>query len=231
MGEAPLISVIIPALNEAEGIEACLASARQTGYPIEIIVVDGGSTDGTEELARGAGASVLTCVPGRAGQQNAGARMAVGEILLFLHADTRLPEGWAETVLEVLSRPGVAGGAFRFAIDAPGAGYRFIEAMANIRSRACQIPFGDQALFLKRERFVELGGFPEMPIMEDFAFVERLRRTGRVLTLRESALTSPRRWQRLGKFRVTVLNKVMIWGYKAGVSPDRLARWYKVRTG
>lgn len=231
MADAPLVSVIVPALNEASGIESCLVSVREAGIPVEIIVVDGGSSDGTAEAAGAAGARVIQAPRGRASQQNAGARLASGDILLFLHADTRLPRGWAEAASEALARPGVAGGAFRFGIDAPGAGLRFIEAMANLRSRACQMPFGDQALFLRRERFVELGGFPEMPIMEDFAFVQKLRRTGRVITLPQRALTSPRRWERLGRVRVTFLNKVMIWGYKAGVSPERLARWYRVRTG
>jgi rSAM/selenodomain-associated transferase 2 len=231
MGEFPLISVIVPALNEASGIGACLASANQADHPVEIIVVDGGSGDGTADLARNAGVRVVEAARGRAAQQNAGARLASGEVLLFLHADTRLPVDWAEAMTDALARPGVAGGAFRFGLDAPGAGLRFIEAMANLRSVVLQMPFGDQALFLNRERFFKLGGFPEMPIMEDFAFVQKLRRTGRVVTLRARALTSPRRWQRLGVLRVTVLNKVMIWGYKAGVPPERLARWYKIRTG
>lgn len=231
MGEVPLISVVIPTVNEASNLGACLASVHGSGLPVEIIVVDGGSSDGTKEAALATGAKVVQAPRGRASQQNAGARLASGDILLFLHADTRLPKGWAEAALEALARPGVAGGAFRFAIGAPGAGYRFIEAMANLRSRTCQMPFGDQAIFLRRERFIELGGFPEMPVMEDFAFVERLRRTGQVLTLPQAALSSPRRWERFGKLRVTLLNKVMIWGYKAGVSPDRLARWYRVRTG
>lgn len=231
MLQGPLISVVIPALNEAPGIEACIASVRRTDHPVEIIVADGGSTDGTAEAALAAGAWVTQAPRGRASQQNAGARAASGDVVLFLHADTRLPEGWAQAVREALARPGVAGGAFRFGVDAPGARLRFIEAMANLRSVVLQMPFGDQAIFLSRERFLELGGFPEMPIMEDFAFVQKLRRTGRVVTLRARAVTSPRRWQRLGALRVTLLNKVMIWGYKAGVSPERLARWYKIRAG
>ena len=165
MGQEPRISVVIPALNEASAIEACIVSVRRTDRPVEIIVADGGSTDGTADLARKAGALVIEGRRGRADQQNAGARAASGEPLLFLHADTRLPEGWAQALRVALARPGVAGGAFRLGIDARGSGLRFIEAMANLRSVVLQMPFGDQAIFLRRSRFFELGGFPEMPIM------------------------------------------------------------------
>jgi rSAM/selenodomain-associated transferase 2 len=225
-GDGPVLSVVIPALNEAASIEACIASVATAEASVEIIVADGGSTDGTAERAARLGARIVLGPRGRSAQVNAGGHAAQGGTLLFLHADTLLPEGYDRDVLEALSDPAVAGGGFALGIAAPGFGFRFIEAMANLRSRTCSMPFGDQALFVRRETFLALGGFPDMPIMEDFAFVDRLRRTGRVVTLPRRVRTSPRRWHALGLVRVTLTNKVMIWGYKSGVSPERLARWY-----
>lgn len=221
-----VLSVVIPALNEVPSIEACIASAARSGPNVEIIVADGGSTDGTTERAARAGARIVRGARGRGAQANAGAGEASADVLLFLHADTALPEGYDRAVLTALEDPAVTGGGFALGIAAKGAGYRFIEAMANLRSRICRMPFGDQALFVRCTEFEALGGFPDMPVMEDFAFVERLRRRGRVVTLPQRVATSARRWETLGLVRVTLTNKVIIWGYKFGVGPERLARWY-----
>ena len=163
-----------------------------------MIVVDGGSTDATVQRAREAGATVLTSKPGRARQMNAGAAAAEGGSLLFVHADTLLPPGWAEVVPRTLRTPGVAAGAFRFRIAGSFAGKSFIEWTTGLRSRWLQRPYGDQGLFLARALFEEMGGFADLPIMEDYEFAARLRRRGRIVTVGEAALTSARRWKSTG---------------------------------
>jgi rSAM/selenodomain-associated transferase 2 len=218
------LSIVIPALNEAPHLPAALAPCGFAGA--EVIVVDGGSTDGTAALARAWGARVITSAPGRGRQMNAGAAAAAGDSLLFLHADTLLPEGFQGRVVRTLERPGVVAGAFRLVIDAPGAGLRWVEMWAGWRSRGLQLPYGDQALFLTAREFRRLGGYRDMPVMEDFDLVRRLRRRGRVVTLPEAARTSARRWQSLGILRTTIINQVVVAGYLAGVPAARLARWY-----
>ena len=219
------ISIIVPTLNEASHIGRTLERAR-SGAPAEVIVVDGESTDGTADLARSHGARVIVHPPGRARQMNAGAAEATGDILLFVHADTLLPEGFGEHVRRVLSAPGVAAGAFEFSVDSHPSGMRQIERLANWRSKKLQMPYGDQALFLEASTFHRAGGFPEMPIMEDFEFVRRLRRQGRIATAPAPAVSSARRWVERGVLRTSLLNQVIIVAYLLGVSPERLARWY-----
>jgi rSAM/selenodomain-associated transferase 2/rSAM/selenodomain-associated transferase 1 len=219
------VSVIIPTLNEAAVIAPTLAGAHSaTG--VEVIVVDGGSTDDTANIARAAGATVLTCAPGRGRQMNCGARAATGDALVFVHADTRLPERFDEHVRATLARPDVAAGAFELAIDAPQRGLRFVERIANWRSRHLAKPYGDQCLFLGAALFRRVGGFPEIPIMDDFEMVRRLQRSGRIEIVPVPATASARRWQRLGVWRTTLINQAIIMGYYAGVTPARLAHWY-----
>jgi hypothetical protein len=219
------ISVIIPAVNEAQYITATLQSA-QRGKPREILVVDGGSTDDTVALARAAGARVIHSRPGRARQMNAGAAQAAGNALVFLHADTLLPDDYPEVVAGILRDPAVAAGAFQFRMEKL-AGQWLIEWTANLRSQWRQSPYGDQALFLRRSLFEEIGGFAGLPIMEDCEIVRRLRKRGHVVTASAAAITSGRRWRRLGLFRTTLINKLVILGYLCGVSPDRLAAFYR----
>lgn len=219
------ITIVIPALNEAPNIAAALASAGQ-GEAVDIVVVDGGSTDGTPEIARSCGARVIQGPRCRAAQMNLGAAEATGDLLLFLHADTILPEGFDRQVREILAQPGVVAGAFLLAIDAPGLGLRLLECGANWRSRRLQMPWGDQGIFIRADRFRQAGGFPEIPIMEDFEFVWRLRRKGRVALAPVAVRTSARRWRNLGFFRTWLINRLMVFGYLLGVSPARLARWY-----
>jgi len=223
------VSVIVPALNEAQQLPATLEAAA-AGNPFEILVADGGSKDETPCLARSRRATLVRAVPGRARQMNAAAAVARGEVLLFLHADTWLPPGYCEAVLAALRRPDTVGGAFRFAIRDRFPARQMVEIMANLRSRLFRMPYGDQALFVRRWAFEKLGGFPEIDIMEDYEFVRRLRDLGRLQMLQAPALTSGRRWQRLGFFRTTLLNKLMILGYRSGVSPARLAALYHRRT-
>jgi rSAM/selenodomain-associated transferase 2/rSAM/selenodomain-associated transferase 1 len=222
------VSVIIPALNESGVIATTLQSVRQHN-PLEIFVVDCGSADVTVESAQKAGAVVLGSNPGRARQMNAGAAKAGGAILLFLHADTILPSEWNSEVLRILKDQKIAAGAFAFRVTENFLGKRMLERTVNWRSRRFQLPYGDQGLFLRRSLFEEVGGFASLPIMEDYEIVRRLRRQGRVVTSRLAATTSGRRWKRLGWLRVTLKNQLMIAGFRFGVAPETLARFYRQR--
>lgn len=219
------ISIIIPTLNEAARISQTVAGlVDQPG--VEVIVADGGSSDQTPALAATAGAMVLAAPAGRGSQQNAGARAAQGRVLLFLHADTRLPEGFAAQILAALARPGIVAGAFRFAIDAKGWRFRLLELGVNWRAAWFGLPYGDQALFMTAARFQRLGGFKELALLEDLELVLRLRKIGRLILLEAPASTSPRRWFRLGLGRTTLVNQLVLLGFFCGLSPARLARWY-----
>ncbi len=223
------LSVIIPALDEAGHITAAIASAQS--QDAEIIVADGGSTDGTSSIARNAGATVLDTPPGKARQMNAGAEAASGDILLFLHADTRLPDDYARHVREALAGPEVVAGAFAFRADAPLSRLHVIEWLANFRSRRFHMPYGDQGIFLRAATFRDAGGFPDQPIMEDFELVRRLKRRGRIAHVPLPAATSARRWLHLGVLRTTVINQLAIVAYLCGVSPHRIAGWYERQRG
>jgi rSAM/selenodomain-associated transferase 2 len=221
--------VIIPVLNEAETIAAVLSSVQRAGaeIPIEIIVVDGGSSDATVELAKAAGAIVLQTAPGRAKQMNAGAKAASGDILLFLHADTYLPSGFASLVTQTLAKPETVAGAFDLRIAGSHPGLRWIEWGVKWRSRLLQLPYGDQAIFLKAATFEQVNGFAELPIMEDFEFVRRLQTYGKIAIAPAAVTTSGRRWQRLGIVRTTLINQMAIAAYFLGVPLDQIARWYR----
>ena len=221
------VSVIIPTLNEAANIESTLRSLAQEDPADEVIVVDGGSTDGTPEKAAACGARVVAASAGRASQMNAGAAEATGSILLFLHADTRVPGGFAEAVRATLDDPAVSAGAFRFRTDAPGRAMRLVEWGTNVRSSLFGWPYGDQGLFVKKRVFEELGGFAPLPIMEDLDLVGRLRRRGRVMTVRLAAVTSARRWRQLGIPRTLWRNQCMVVGFMLGIDANDLAEFYR----
>jgi uncharacterized protein len=220
------ISVIIPVLNESVRIQAAIQSARR-GLPLEIIVVDGGSRDETVEVAFKAGATVIQAPRGRAVQMNAGADIARGSRFLFLHADTRLPDGYSVHIHRILNDSAAAGGAFRFGVAQPFSGRGLVEWMTNFRARHLQMPYGDQAIFIRRRDFFEMGGYNPMPIMEDYDFIRRLRRKGRIVIADAAALTSGRRWIRLGALRTTLINQLVISGYHCGVAPEKLAVFYR----
>lgn len=224
--DRPPLSVVIPTLNEAHTIGATVARVRQTGA-VEVLVADGGSTDATREVARQAGAVVLDVPGGRAAQLNAGATRAAGRRLLFLHADTWVPNDFASLIPSALDNPATVAGAFRFRTDGKGWRMRLIEWGTNLRSTVFQWPYGDQGLFLEKRVFEELGGFAALPIMEDFDLVRRLRRRGRIVTLAAPVMTSARRWVQLGPLRTWLRNQGMIIGYRLGIAPERLARFYR----
>jgi rSAM/selenodomain-associated transferase 2 len=224
------ISIIIPARNEAENFSRILPGLLAVPG-IEVLVVDGNSSDGTAATAEALGARVLRAYPDRASQMNIGAGAARGDILLFLHADTSLAPGFKQQVRGALGQPGVAAGAFRFAIAGPGWGLRLIEKIVNLRARFLQMPYGDQALFVRADLFASLGGFPSLPVMEDFEMVRRLKKRGRIAILSLAATTSARRWEKLGALRTTLVNQAMVIGYLLGVNPRKLAEWYRVKRG
>ncbi len=219
----PLLSIIIPTLNEEANIKACLECTEGPSR-VERIVVDGGSGDRTVEVARSCGARVISSPRGRGRQMNAGAHNASGDLFLFLHADTHLPTGYAETARATLSLPGIAAGAFEFRLDATSPSLRFIERVANWRSRRLQLPYGDQAIFLRSSQFHAAGGFPDTTIMEDYEFIMGLKKFGRIYTAPYPATTSARRWGKLGVWRATLLNEAVVVAYYLGVSPFGLIR-------
>ena len=224
------LSIIIPVLNEAEGIVATLESLRELrrrGH--ELIVVDGGSSDGTAALAAGLADRVLAAGAGRAVQMNAGARAAAGDALLFLHADSRLPDAADRLVLQGLAAGGPAWGRFDVRIDGAHPLLRAVEAMMNLRSRLTHICTGDQGIFVRREAFDAVGGYPEQALMEDIAISARLRRLSAPLCLPERCLTSARRWESQGVLRTIVLMWWLRLQYALGVAPARLARSYGTR--
>jgi rSAM/selenodomain-associated transferase 2 len=221
------LSIIMPVLNEGEAIAAALdALSDLRGLGVEVIVVDGGSSDATVQRARLRADHVLKAPRGRALQMNAGAEKATGDVLLFLHSDTRLPTAAELLVLGGLERSGCAWGRFDVTIAGRHPLLATVSRMMNLRSRATGIATGDQAIFVKREVFVAAGGFPAIPLMEDIALCKRLKRVGRPLCLRERVVTSGRRWERHGVLRTIVLMWRLRLSYFFGADPALLARRY-----
>jgi rSAM/selenodomain-associated transferase 2 len=219
-------SIIIPTLNE----EACLAETIESTKrlaPHELIVVDGGSSDGTPDIAQRLSSRVIESDRGRAAQQNAGAAIAGGEVLFFLHADCRPPSDALEQIERALADERVVCGAFRQRIEARGWRYRLLEAGNSTRVRWLNLPYGDQGIFVRRSAFEEVGGFPQVPLMEDLRLMRALRRQGRVALLRGPLTVSARRWQRHGVVGQTLRNWTLLLAERVGVSPDRLARFYR----
>lgn len=224
----PRLSVIIPTLHH-EARLADLLRRTTAAADVETIVVASGRVQHSLAEAAHHGVRLLCSPPGRARQLNLGAAKATADVLLFVHADTLLPEGFALNVEDTLQASDVVAGAFTLGIDAQGWPYRLIEAGVRARSKWLRFPYGDQALFLRREVFESVGGFPNWPLMEDYELVRRLRRIGRVQVCEARVHTSGRRWRALGAWRTTLVNQFIVAAYHCGVSPHTLARWYGVR--
>lgn len=218
------VSVVIPALDEEGCVGAAIRSAVESGA-VEVLVADGGSRDATREVAEEAGAIVVEAARGRARQMNAGAARATGEVLLFLHADTVLPPRAAALVRTALEDPGVVAGAFSYHPAASGLLGLALRTGARLRLRITRHPYGDQGLFVRRRTFAEMDGFADLPVMEDWEIVKRLRRLGRVVVLEEPAVTSAKSFVDNGLLRSTIVNAAVIAGYVFGVDPARLAAW------
>jgi rSAM/selenodomain-associated transferase 2 len=220
------ISVIIPTLNESATIVTSLKRLRAQEAD-EVIVADASSGDGTAELARAEGVLVIDCPRGRGIQQNRGAAAATGEILLFLHADCGLEPGAIAGLRLFMGRhPKVPGGCFRMRVDSAHPLFRTIDLAADLRAGLIGIPYGDQGIFLRRSFFDSLGGFPEIPIMEDVYMSLQLRRSGRVAVLPHRILVSPRRWTHRGILRQTLRNWLLTAAAALGVSTRTLSRFY-----
>jgi rSAM/selenodomain-associated transferase 2 len=221
------LSIIVPVLNEAGCVAAnldALAPLRARGH--ELIVVDGGSRDGSVALSRERADAVLESAPSRARQMNAGAARARGEVLLFLHADTRLPAQADAAVLQAVAR-GALWGRFDVKIEGRSPMFPLIAALMNRRSRWSGIATGDQAMFVQRALFARVGGFPDQPLMEDIELSRRLRAVAAPACLREKVLTSGRRWEQHGVWRTVLLMWRLRWRYWRGASPEALAKAYR----
>lgn len=221
------LSIVIPALNDAAVLSATLPllqPLRRAGH--EVVLVDGGSCDGTPEIAGAFVDAVLSARRGRASQMNTGAAIAHGDVLLFLHADTRLPNDVTERVCTAMGSPAVVWGRFDVRLSSRQWWARVIEFAMNLRSRVSGIATGDQAMFVRRRTFLRLGGFPDLPLMEDIAISRRLKRLARPLCLRARVTTSSRRWESQGWLRTVLLMWWLRLAYALGVSPATLARAY-----
>lgn len=221
------ISIIIPVLNEAKTIEKTLLNVQYESN-VEIIVIDGGSVDDTVAIAKNYTTNVISSpLPGRANQMNTGAKVATAEILLFLHADTLLPFNYTSIIDQVLNKKNIIAGAFNLKIDGEMRSLRFIEKMVKWRSHFFSLPYGDQAIFLRKSTFDEIGGFPNLPIMEDFELIRKLKQKGKIAIAPASVLTSSRRWEKLGVVKTTLINQIIIIGYFLGISPYKLRQFYQ----
>jgi rSAM/selenodomain-associated transferase 2 len=219
------LSVVVPVLDERDGIEAALRSAREPGVT-DIVVVDGGSSDDTVARAAPLADQVLRGPRGRALQMNAGARAARGEVLLFLHGDTRLPAGFAADVRAAIGA-GAVGGRFDVVLEGRSRLLPVVATLMNLRSRLTGIATGDQAIFVRRDVFERLGGYAEIPLMEDVELTGRLRRAGTLAALRSRVVTSGRRWDEHGAVRTVLLMWSLRFAYACGASPQRLAASYR----
>jgi rSAM/selenodomain-associated transferase 2 len=221
-----VISVVVLTLDEEARLPACLtALAGQS--PHELIVSDGGSVDGTVAIASAAGARVVAGERGRAPQTNRGAAAATGDVLLFLHADTRVAPGALALIEQTIAAdPGVVGGSFTISFDDPQPLYRLLAALGNLHHRVSRSLYGDRGIFVRRAAFEAIGGFRPLPIMEDYDLGRRLQRRGRVRILRRPVVASAREFHRQGPLVLGVKTLICLLAYRLGVAPQRLRRFY-----
>lgn len=224
------IAVVIPALNEADRIQHAIRSVGGSARPgdVEVLVVDGGSRDATRERARAFGARIVESEPGRARQLAAGAAATEADLILFLHADSKLPDGWVDDVTRALAEPAVVGGAFTLAFESARWPLRVIAWGARWRIRLGGVPYGDQGIFVRRRELAAIGGVPQVPLMEDRDLARALRRRGRLAILDAPVLTSPRRYAARGGAACGVVrNWLVLLADRLGVDRARIARWYR----
>ncbi len=228
--DTPSVSVIIPVLREAHQLDSLLdhLCLMADDLPVEVIVVDGSPDGETIKTISREGVTLLTAPAGRARQMNAGAAAAKGDFLLFLHADTRLPRRAFRRIAETLSAGRYVAGAFDLRYGSARPSMRLIAGMACIRSRLTRIPYGDQAQFFRRDCFEILGGFSDIPLMEDVEIMRRIKDRGeRIFILPEPVISSARRQEKEGVVRCTLRNWAIMTLYLLGMSPERLVRFYK----
>ncbi len=229
------IAVVIPALDESEQIAGAIESTRLHAPSggaldgeqpdLEVWVVDGGSSDGTPERARGAGAQVMQSTPGRARQLDRGWRASSAEVVVFLHADSRLPGNWAASIGNVLADPAVVGGAFRLGFDASGALFRVVEWVVRARVFCFGLPYGDQAIFVRRRILEAIGGVPSAIIMEDLDLIREMKGRGRLALLPARVTTSARRYRDGGVWRTLGTHAVALMAWRLGVGREWIAGW------
>lgn len=223
----PAISVIIPVLNES-GLDRLLdhLCRSASGVPIQLILVDGAPDGGSCRFVSNPDVIKVIAPPGRASQMNAGARLATAQTLLFLHADSFPPDGWAQAVIDA-SNSGYDAGAFELAIDDTSRIFRLIESAVSLRCRLTRVPYGDQGIFVSRQLFRKIGGYNEIPFLEDVALMRRLKKLGeKIVVIDKPVLTSARRWKSEGVIRCSLRNRLVMALYLLGVSPVALKRFY-----
>jgi rSAM/selenodomain-associated transferase 2 len=221
------VSIIVPTINEARGLSETLTQIQQL-CPHELIVSDGGSDDSTLEIAEKFTEHVVRGCAGRALQMNAGARIATGDVFLFLHADSRIELASYEKMLHAMNSSEKIGGAFSLCIDSESWSLRLITGFANLRSKYLGMAYGDQAFFVRNSTFHQLDGFSEVPICEDLDFFKRLKKAGPVILLKEKVLTSPRRWMKEGIWFTTLRNILIATLFELGFPPRILTKWYQI---
>lgn len=220
------IGVVVPVLNESAILAACLERLQRLGADAAILV-DGGSSDGSEALLRASGMRWTHTSPGRARQMNTGASMLDSDIILFLHADTIIDSSHLEVIRLAMADPAIVGGRFDIHLEGRHPGLRLISTLINLRSRLSRISTGDQAIFARRRIFEDMGGFANMPLMEDVEFGRRLKRRGHIACLRNKISTSGRRWEQHGIVRTVLLMWWLRLRFWLGTDPDVLARSYR----
>jgi rSAM/selenodomain-associated transferase 2 len=228
VSDAVPVAVVIPARREGGRVSAQVARLRYGGFdgPVVVALADGDDTTVVPDATR---VAVVRSPQGRGRQMNAAAASSLAaqaEVLLFLHADTVVDADVVARLADLLREGNAVAGAFTLRLDAVGFGYRLVETMVAIRSRLFSLPYGDQAIFVRREVFERVGGYPDDPLMEEVGLIDRLKRVGRILPLDATATASARRYERLGIVRTTLTNWGCLAGYRLGVSPARLARRY-----
>ncbi len=223
-------SFIVPVYREFQIINSTIdhLMSLQEFNDVEIIVADGDREECTLNEIINTGVKKILCPKGRARQMNCGAAEATGDVLVFLHADTRLPENALKKIDAALEDKAIVGGAFDLGIDSERFAFRVVEKVASWRSRLTRIPYGDQAIFLRRDYFLALGGFQDIPLMEDVELMQRVKRNqGNILILREKVKTSSRRWESEGVIYCTLRNWLLVMLYLSGVKPEKLVRFYR----